>query len=199
MFKHFAIVLFLIIASSTAFTQTDSTNSFLLKGTVVDGNTNELLIGSNILINKKYGTKTNEDGEFTVHVKGNDSLIISFIGFKPLLYIISQQKKGNYLTKFKLFKDSVSLNEIEIFPYPTYEEFQEAFLAMDKQDEQIQMAGVKMYQDRIIHETYDLGLLNLFTNPISFMYDKLFDKKAKLKRKLARRRETIKEESMITD
>lgn len=202
--KHFGIIVFLFIFHYCAFTQADSTQadstqSFILKGTIVDGNSNELLMGSNILVNNDYGTKTNYNGEFTLKVKENDSLTISFIGYKSLHYIIPHKASGNYLTKFKLYKDSISLNEVEIFPYPTYEEFQEAFFNMDKQDEQIAMAGVKMYQDRIIHETYDMKLYHIFSNPISLIYDKLFDKKAKLNRKLDRRRNTIEKETMISE
>ena len=199
MLINYLIILFFILGFHSAYTQTDSTNSFTLKGTIVNGDDNTLLIGANILINKSYATNTDNNGEFTIQVNGNDSIIISYIGFKSLLYLIQPHEKGNYLTKLKLYKDSISLKEIEIFPYPTYKEFQEAFLTMDKQDEQIKMAGVKLYQDRIIHETYDMGLLNLFTNPISFMYDKLFDKKAKLNRKLERRTNTINKETMISD
>lgn len=199
MFKRF---LFIIIISSTSlvlYSQNDSNQTFVLKGTIVNGYNNELLAGAHITVNKAYGTQTNNLGGFTLSVKGNDSLIVSFIGFKPLLYIVPQHEKGNYLTKFKLFIDSVSLAEVEIFPYPTYEEFKEAFIAMDKQDEQIEMAGVKMYQDRIVHETYNLPLTAIFTSPVSLIYDKLFDKKAKLKRKLERRKKTIEKAKMISD
>jgi hypothetical protein len=195
--KKLIIISFLLLTCKSAiYSQSDTSTTYTLKGTIVNGNTNELLMGANIIINHQRGTKTDENGNFSVKIKKNDSIKISFIGFKTLYYISPFQPKGEYLTKFKLYRDSVSLQQIEIFPWPNYKEFKKAFLTMDKQNEQIKMEGVKMYKDRVIHETYDLSPLHIFTNPASFIYDKLFDKKAKLKRKLKRRREIIKKESM---
>ena len=199
MLKIFAYLTLYFSAVLNLFSQNDTTQTYLLKGTVVSGYSNEILIGAHLVVNNNYGAQTNALGEFSVSVKENDSLLISFIGFKTLLFVVPYQNKGNYLTKFKLYIDSVSLAEVEIFPYPTYKEFKDAFLAMDKQDEQIKMAGVKMYQDRIIHETLDLPLVAIFSNPVSLIYDRLFDKKSKLKRRLARRKNTIQKATMISD
>ena len=97
MLKHYLIILFFILGFHSAFTQKDSTNSFTLKGTIVNGDDNTLLIGANILINKGYATNTDNNGEFTIQVNGDDSIIISYIGFKSLLYLIQPHEKGNYL------------------------------------------------------------------------------------------------------
>ena len=64
---------------------------------------------------------------------------------------------------------------------------------MDKQNEAIKMESVKMYQDKIITPKSPSLL-----SPASFIYDKLFDKQAKLRRRLERRRNTIKD-SMMDD
>lgn len=170
--------------------QTDTINnkSYILSGTIVNGTTNEILSGANIISNKQIGTKSNGIGEFEIKVTANDTLKISFIGFKSIDYITPFKDEGKYLIKFKLYVDSIDLDEIEIFPWPTYEEFKEAFLSMDKQNEKIKMEGVKMYQDRVL-ETKPPSVIH----PASFIYDKLFDKQAKLKRKLERNRETIRE------
>ena len=194
------VLFYLILCYTTGlslFSQNDSNQTYLLKGVVINGYSNEVLIGAHLVVDHSYGTKTNGLGEFSISVNGNDSLLISFIGFKTLLFVVPHQNKGNYLTQFKLYKDSISLEGVEIFPYPTYTEFQEAFLEMDKQDEQIKMVGVRMYQDRIIHETYNLPLAAILTNPVSLIYNRLFDKKAKLNRKLDRRRNVIQKKSII--
>ena len=197
--KECLIIYFLlIICNLNIYSQIDSNNSYTVNGTVVDGLTNDLLIGANIIINNANGTKTDENGEFSLFVKGNDTIKISFVGFKTLVYIFPSKQKNQYLTKFKLYKDSISLSEIAIFPWPSYPEFKKAFLAMDKQNEQIKMKGVNLYQDRNITPP-EFHLVHLFTNPISFIYDKLFDKKAKLKRKLDRRRDTRNKSTLILE
>mgnify|MGYP001605034515 CR=1 FL=1 len=186
-------MILLLLIPFIAYNQTVTENSFILSGTVVSGVNNQPLAGSHLLTNRNMGTKTNELGEFTLIVYPKDTLKISYIGFKTIHYIIPYKESGKYLIKFKLFTDSVALSEIEIFPWPTYEEFKQAFIAMDKQNEAIKMEGVKMYQDKIITPKSHSLL-----SPASFIYDKLFDKQAKLRRRLEKRRNTIKD-SMMDD
>ncbi len=182
------ILFYLLLYIANGQIDTTSNKNYILSGTIVNGITNEILSGANIITTKGVGTKSNEIGEFEIKVTENDTLKISFIGFKSIEYIAPFKEYGKYLIKFKLYVDSVNLDEIEIFPWPTYEEFKEAFLLLNKEDEKIKMEGVKMYKDRVL-ETKKPSVLN----PVSFIYDKLFDKQAKLKRRLERNRETIRD------
>ena len=164
--------------------------SYNLSGTVTNGNSKELLSGAHLLSSRGFATKTNEIGSFDIIVYANDTLKISYIGFKTLTYILPKNHNGKYLTKFSLYTDSIRLEEIEIFPWPSYSDFKKAFEELNFKDNEIKMVGVKMYKDRNV-EPWEFNTLNLFTNPLSFIYDKLFDKKAKLTRRINRRRETI--------
>ena len=187
------LFLLLAVTSLTVYGQTPSTDSlYILSGTVVNGNNNILLEGAHITTNKGYGTKTNPQGDFSLNIYPNDTVKVSYIGFKNLTYVAPYQKPGQYLIKFKLYADSISLKEVEIFPYPTYKEFKQAFSELDKQDEKVEIYGVKTYQDKVT----DKSKPTIF-NPASFIYDRLFDKKAKLKRKLDRRRKTTKDAAII--
>ncbi len=187
------LFLLLAVTSLTVYGQTPSTDSlYILSGTVVNGNNNILLEGAHITTNKGYGTKTNPQGDFSLNIYPNDTVKVSYVGFKTLTYVAPYQKPGQYLIKFKLYADSISLKEVEIFPYPTYKEFKQAFSELDKQDEKVEIYGVKTYQDKVT----DKSKPTIF-NPASFIYDRLFDKKAKLKRKLDRRRKTTKDAAII--
>ncbi|MCB9360215.1 MAG: carboxypeptidase-like regulatory domain-containing protein [Flavobacteriales bacterium] len=189
--KSTILFLFLFITNLFfAFGQADT--NYNISGTVVDGKDNSSLIGAHIISSRKVATKTNELGLFELMVSEGDTLAISYIGYKALTYIIPKNKAGKYLTKFNLLKDSISLQEVEIFPWPSYDDFKKAFEELDFKDQEIKMAGVKMYRDRNI-EPYNYTLQNLLKdkNIISFMYDRLLDKEAKLKRRINRRTETI--------
>ncbi|MDG1475504.1 MAG: carboxypeptidase-like regulatory domain-containing protein [Vicingaceae bacterium] len=166
--------------------QTDS--SYTLSGTVVDGVKNKILTGAHLLNSHKTGTKTTLNGEFTINTFYNDTITVSYIGYKTIKYITPKRNKGKYLTKFKLYRDSIMLDEVEIFPYPTYKEFKKAFTALNKEDEKIQIRGVKTYVD-IVNTPKKPSILN----PASYIYDRLFDKQAKLKRRLDKYRKTIKQ------
>lgn len=171
----------------------DDTMGYILSGTVVNGESNELLSGVHIIKNNHFGTYTNENGVFEINVMFNDTLTISHIGYKPLKFIVPKQTEKTptkFLTKFKLFEDSVSLETVEIFPWPSFEDFRDAFKELNLKNEEIKIKGVKLYQDRNI-EPYELKFYNIATNPISLIYDRLFDKKAKIKRRIDRRRKTI--------
>lgn len=177
----------------------DTSTSYILSGTVVNGETNELLIGAHLITHQHIGTKTDETGVFTINVAENDTITISYVGYKTMHYITPYQEKGKkYLIKFKLYTDSISLKEVEIFPWPSYEEFKKAFAELKSKEPEIKMEGVKLYQDRNINPL-EFSALSILTNPISFMYDKLFDKKAKQRRRIIRSRKTIKESSFIED
>ena len=181
------IILLLFFLPFLGYNQTIINNSYTLSGTVVNGKHNQPLVGANILTNRSVGTKTNEIGEFIINIYPNDTLKISYIGFKTIRYLVPYKEVGKYLIKFKMYTDSVSLSEINIYPWPTYKEFKEAFLAINKEDEKITIKGIKMYQDKVIVSKAPSPL-----SPVSFIYDKLFDKQAKRKRRLKRRRKTIK-------
>lgn len=169
-------------------------SNYIITGTVVNGSTNNILSGANIISSNGIGTTSNDLGEFSITVNMNDTLKISYVGFKTISYVCPEKEHGVYLIKFKLYTDSVSLREVEIFPYPTYKEFKEAFLALDKQDEKVDIKGVKTYQDKITHQAPP----SVFS-PISFVYDRLFDKKARTKRKIKRRKSTIREGVQVKD
>ncbi len=178
--------------------ENDTTLSYILSGTVVNGETNELLSGAHLINSNHLGTKTDETGTFQMTVLPFDTIHISFVGYKPLTYIAPIQKSGKYLIKFKLYTDSITLQEVEIFPWPSYEEFKKAFVELKEHEPEIKMEGVKMYQDRNINPM-EFTILHILSNPISLIYDKLLDKKAKQRRRIDRRRETIKESSFIKD
>jgi len=193
--KKGKLIIILLLFPFIVYNQTITENSFILSGTVVDGLSNQPLVGGHLLTNRNIGTKTDELGEFTIIVYPKDTLKISYIGFKTIHYVVPYLENGKYLIKFKLFTDSIALAEIQIFPWPTYDEFKQAFVTLNKQEEQIKMEGVKMYQERNI-EPWEFPPLSIISNPISFLYDKLLDKRAKLRRRLERNRNTIRESLM---
>ena len=185
MYKIFLTLLTTFCLSINLIGQKDST--YTLSGTVVNGHVNSPLIGANIISSNRFGTKTNDTGEFEINTSANDTIKISYIGYKTISYVSPAKENGKYLIKFKMYKDSISLAEVEIFPWPTYKEFKKAFTAMNKANERININGVNTYVDKQ-RTAYAPSIMS----PASFIYDRLFDKKAKIRRRLARRRKTIK-------
>lgn len=189
-FKNTILLFLLIIIVEFGYCQTSDTFYYTLSGTVVNGENNEILSGAHLVSSSSFATKTDENGNFSINLKENDTLKISYVGFKSFYYVTPHQNPGKYLIKFKLYTDSIVLNEVEIFPWPSYSDFKKAFAELKTTEPEIKMEGVKLYQDRNI-EPWEFKTVHLFTNPISYIYDKLLDKKAKQRRRIDRRIKTI--------
>ncbi|WP_028888955.1 carboxypeptidase-like regulatory domain-containing protein [Tenacibaculum ovolyticum] len=65
-----------------------------------------------INLNTKQGTFTNEFGEFRILAKNNDSLRISFIGYKTAIIIIKNNHFGMLKNTFILEKETYELDEV---------------------------------------------------------------------------------------
>ncbi|RTY89415.1 TonB-dependent receptor [Flavobacterium sp. GSP27] len=102
--------LVVLLSSFSCFAQ----EKFTLSGTIIDANSNETLIGVNIVILElKTGVTTNEYGFYSITVpKGIYNVQISYLGFqtKEELIDLSQNLKNN----FNLFSDETALKEVVI-------------------------------------------------------------------------------------
>lgn len=65
-----------------------------------------------INLNTNQGTYTNENGEFRVLAKLNDSLKISFVGYKTKYVVVKSNNFGMQLNSFTLEKEVVELDEV---------------------------------------------------------------------------------------
>ncbi|OIQ16303.1 TonB-dependent receptor [Lacinutrix sp. MedPE-SW] len=87
---------------------------FTLSGTVFEENSNETLIGVNILFpNENTGTITNEYGFYSITLpKGNYSIVLSYVGYLNKTVAITLDK--NLKQNFTLTESSESLDEVII-------------------------------------------------------------------------------------
>ena len=87
---------------------------FTLSGTVIDNQSNETLIGVNILVPEiQSGTMTNEYGFYSITLpRGTYNVQISFLGFKTITETIVLDK--DISKNFKLSESVESLDEVVI-------------------------------------------------------------------------------------
>lgn len=87
-----------------------------VSGVVTDKTTGETLIGASIVQKASTnGTITNMDGEFSISVPGNATLIISYIGYISQEIAVNNQSK----LRIQLNSDSKSLEEVVVVGYGT--------------------------------------------------------------------------------
>ena len=84
-----------------------------LYATIID-NINVIANAHIINTNTNQGTYSNEKGEFRILAKPNDSLKISFIGYKNKIVVVNSKYFGMQINSFLLKRKVIELNEVVI-------------------------------------------------------------------------------------
>lgn len=86
----------------------------IIKGVVLDANTNATLPGVNILVKDTFrGTVSDGKGEFELWVSDLDVLVFSFVGYQPLEIAVGNQNS----LKVKLLENIKGLEEVVVIGY----------------------------------------------------------------------------------
>jgi hypothetical protein len=108
-----------------------------LSGIILNADSTDAIAGVNIYVpTKGRGTSSNRFGYFSLPVAEGDSIVFSFIGLKRQTFKVpddvDQDKLSLILT---MMEDAFTLGEVEVMPYPTEEEFKNAVLAMNVEND----------------------------------------------------------------
>ena len=106
-------------------------------GFVIDSNTDEPLVGAYVINHRAgKGVQTNAKGYFILDVFPGDSIVFSFMGFKPQYFNIPKHTGPTYSAVVELNIENKWLREVKVYPFRTEEEFRMAFLSMDAPNEE---------------------------------------------------------------
>jgi hypothetical protein len=87
------------------------------------------------------GTTSDYYGYFSFVAMKNDTLVFSSIGFKDSEFYVPDSLNGNrYSLIHSMLRDTIELETVNIFPWPTPEQFKAAFLALDIPDDDLEIA-----------------------------------------------------------
>jgi len=91
--------------------------------------------------NTGYGTISDYYGYFSFVARKGDTISFSAVGFKKGQFIIPDTIHNNRYTMFQVMtSDTVYLTETVIYPWPTKEQFKEAFLSLEIPDDDLEIA-----------------------------------------------------------
>ena len=94
-----------------------------------------------IILNDRRGTTSDDRGMFSFVVRPNDTILFSHMGHKSTMHVIPDSIGGQqYPADIFMVNDTFQLAEVRIYPWKTYQEFKEAFLALDLPDDDEQRA-----------------------------------------------------------
>jgi hypothetical protein len=108
-----------------------------LSGVILNSDSTVAIPGVNIYVPRKgRGTSSNRYGYFSMPVVAGDSVVFSFIGLKRQSLKIPENIEDDKVSYIlTMVEDEYALSEIEVMPYPTEEEFKNAILALNIEDE----------------------------------------------------------------
>jgi len=150
----FVITLFLVfilVGASTVHAQEDD-DLIQFSGVVITGDSLSPVPFTNVLIeNTAMGTMTDYYGYFSFVAQKGDSILFSSIGYERRRFIIPDTLTTNRYSMIQILaKDTITLRETVIYPWPTREQFKQAFLAMEVPETDFDRAQRNLYQADMI-------------------------------------------------
>lgn len=152
--KHifFFALIFFFIGLSSSFAQPDDADLIQFSGVVITGDSLNPVPFTNVIIEQTgRGTMTDYYGYFSFVAQKGDSVLFSAVGFKRNRFIIPDSLTQNKYSLIQIMhSDTIQLQETIVYPWPTREQFKEAFLAMKVPETDYDRAQRNLYQADMI-------------------------------------------------
>ncbi len=130
-----------------------------------------------IVLNSMRGTVSDYSGYFSFVAKKHDTVQFSAIGFKKAYYVIPDSIDNNRYSMIQVMAtDTIYLTETVIYPWPTKEQFKEAFLTLEIPDDDLEVARKNLDPDNLWAKAQQLpaeGSVN-FKYMVHQQVDKLY-------------------------
>lgn len=132
----------LLLVSTRIKAQITGSELVQFSGIVITGDSLNAVPYAKIIIkNRMKGTTSDVFGyfSFVAHIK--DTILFDALGFKPASFVIPDTiTKQRYSLIQLMTSDTLTLSEAVIFPWPTYEDFKNAFVNLRIPDDDLERA-----------------------------------------------------------
>jgi len=174
------IVLLLLLASLVSANAVKAQEKDLVQfsGVVVTADSLKPLPYVNVLIRNTWrGTVSDYFGFFSFVARMNDTIEFSSIGFKKSTFIIPDTLSTNHYSLIQMLQgDTIVLRETIIYPWPTKEQFKEAFMSLHIPDDDLDRARRNLQQAemQVLYENMPMdGSMN-YRNQMQQQQSKLY-------------------------
>ena len=182
------LLLVLLISTTSIFSQEDSNT---VNGKVLNSSTDKELEGVHIVnLSQVVGTITNQNGDFSVKAKVNDTLYFSYIGYKPLRVRVTNDWIKFGEVRIKMTELGIALEEVVVADVQLT-----GYLEIDAK--KIPVYNNYRYGIAGLNSGYEGGskqpgavnkVLGAIFNPADFLYN-MFSKRSTQLRKLRKMKE----------
>jgi hypothetical protein len=141
--KYITLLLFCTVLS-VAFSQTqrDSSRLIQLSGVVVSNDSLGQMPFTTVFDrNTRRGTIADYYGFFSLVVLPGDTLMFSYYGYKTSSFIVPDTlTEDRYSIVHMLFRDTINLPEVTVYPWPSRDDFARAFVEMEPYNDALRRA-----------------------------------------------------------
>lgn len=127
----YCIALFLILLGmhASVLAQDASERIVQINGVIMTSDSLRAVADATVMVkNKNRGVESSASGVFSIVVYKGDTLQFSYVGFRPVEYVVPSTINGHYFSLIQLMvQDTIFLPETIIRPLPSKEQFDYAF------------------------------------------------------------------------
>lgn len=151
---RFILLTAILFSTILGYSQEEEENEETLiqfSGVVVSSDSLSPVPFATILVkNTSRGTTSDYYGYFSFVAKPGDTLVFSSIGYKKVNFVVYDSLEGNRYSLIQtMYRDTVNIGTVNIYPWPTPQQFKEAFLALDIPDDDIEIARKNLAPDEL--------------------------------------------------
>lgn len=138
----FLAFLFIIIGTDGFSQANDNDDLIQFSGVTISRDSLFPVPYATILVkSENRGTTSDFYGYFSFVVKKGDTLVFSCIGYKDHEFVVEDSLSGDRYSLIQtMARDTVELETVNIYPWPTPQQFKEAFLNLDIPDDDLERA-----------------------------------------------------------
>jgi len=151
MIKKIQFILLLITITNTIVIaqqkpEAKQNNLIQFSGVVIEGDDLRPVPYTSIIVKNTYrGTISDYFGYFSFVARESDTIEFSAIGFIPAQYIIPDTLTSNTYSLIQVLrKDTIYLQVTEVYPWPSKEQFKQAFLDLNLGEDDLARASKNM-------------------------------------------------------
>jgi len=178
-FKYQLLLVFLLFLNGNKLLAQENNEELVqFSGIVVTADSVQPVPYTNIIIKNTWrGTVADYYGYFSFVARKNDTILFSAVGFKKSSFVIPDSISSDRYSLIQVMtSDTILLPQTVIYPWPSKEDFKEAFLTFDVPDDDYERArkNLDAAELREIAENYPMdGSLN-YKYSMQLHQDKLY-------------------------
>ncbi len=158
--NNFARLILLLSLALSLHAQGQNKKVIQFSGVIVSGDSLKPVPYVNVMVKGTYrGTVSDYYGFFSFVAQSNDTIEFSALGYRPSRYTIPGELNENRYSIIQMLqKDTILLRETVIYPWPTREQFDRAFIELKIPDDDLSTAQKNLSRDKLFEAAMNMPM-----------------------------------------